>query len=354
MNKILTFFVLIVLSFSNVGSSSEFEDSRAKDIEILFNELADSELFNGAVLVAEEGDILFKDAFGEADFDSGRLLTNNSSFYIASLSKQFTAMSIMMLAEEKKLDYEDTLSKYFPEFSEYADSITIKHLLNHTSGIRNHARSTRPRFAEGLRNSDVLEILLDHEDVNFLPNEKFEYSNSGYVLLAMIAEIASGQPFHELLQDKIFNPLNMSSTRVYDESRPEIPNKAIGFTGLGERFEYNILTTGEGGMYSTIEDLYIWDQALYSKPLVEPESLEAAFSGAILNNGERTNYGFGWAVRGNKVNHSGGFAGFRSFIMRDIDNQRVIILLMNKLTGINLGELSSDIQEILDRPYLEK
>lgn len=320
---------------------------------MLLTELAESELFNGAVLVAEEGEIIYKDAFGEADFDSGRLLSINSSFYIASLSKQFTAMSIMMLAEEKKLSYEDSLSKYFPEFPEYADDITIKHLLNHTSGIRNHARSTRPRFLQGMRNSDVLEILIDHKDTNFRPNEKFEYSNSGYILLSMIAEISSGQPFHELLQDKIFSPLNMNNTLVYDESKPEISNRAIGFTGLEERFDYNILTTGDGGMYSTIEDLFIWDQALYSNTLVESESLEAAFSGTILNNGERTNYGYGWAVRGNKVSHGGGFVGFRSFIVRDMDNRRTIILLTNKLTGLNLSELSGDIQEILDSPILK-
>jgi CubicO group peptidase (beta-lactamase class C family) len=339
---------LIVLSLSHESLSSENTDSHAKQIENLLTELVETNLFNGAILVAEEGEIVYQNAFGAADFDSGRLLTIDSPFYLASVSKQFTAMSIMMLAEEGKLSYEDSLSKYFPEFPEYADDITIEHLLRHASGIRDYFGLVG--LVEDMRNSDVLEVLIRQESTNFKPNEQFDYTNSGYVLLSMIAEKSSGQPFHELLENKIFGPLNMDSTLVYDESRPEILNRAIGFTGRETAFDYNILTTGDGGMYSTVVDLFKWDQALYSEKLVGSDSLQSAFSGTYLNNGETSNYGYGWQVRDNIVSHGGSLVGFRTHILRDMGNHQTIILLTNKLTGINLNGLSSDIQDILNNP----
>ena len=211
--------------------------------------------FNGTILVSRNKKVVYRKAFGYANFETKENLIPESVFYLASVSKQFTAMAIMILNERNQLTYNDKLSKYFPEFPSYANVVTIKHLLTHTSGIPDHfgLNSYKP----DLTNQDVLEILIEQKSLEFKLGDRFEYSNSGYILLAMITEKVSGIPFHEFMKENVFDPLGMTNTLVYDESKPLISNRAIGYSINGTLNDYNILTTGAGGIFSTIDDMHL-------------------------------------------------------------------------------------------------
>ena len=256
-------------------------------------------------------------------------------------------MAIMILKEQNKLNYEDRLSDYFPEFPDYANKITIRNLLNHTSGIKswmnfNVFRARPGDFLDDITNEDVFEFLVQLDSLNFTPGEKYSYSNSGYVLLAMIVSKVSEQPFHEFMKQNIFDPLDMRNTLVWNNTKPDIPNKTIGYDKFGDIDDFNILTAGDGGIYSTIEDLYKWDQGLYTEKLVSKKTLNEAFTPVRLNNGNPSRiqsdstvgYGFGWLLRKNSneniVWHDGGFNGFQAIFYRELINHDLVIFLKNK------------------------
>lgn len=328
--------------------SSDVVTSNTK-VDSLMQHMYKNGMFNGTVLVTENGEITYKNAFGLADREENRELTTTSRFYLASVSKQFTCMGIMILKEKGLLSYDDTLHKYFPEFPDFAKNITIRHMMNHTSGIPDHYRLNA--YKKGLTNNDVLEVLLNHGKLDFQPGERYSYSNGGYVLLSMIAAKASGQPFSTFMKEHIFDKLEMNNTLVFDESDPQIENRAKGYNALNSLDDYEIFTTGAGGMYSNVNDLYTWDQALYTEKLVSFETMIEAFSPAELNNGETSPYGFGWGINrdGEKliVNHSGGMNGYRTFIRRYVDDKKSYILLSNNGDAIEMGGLNNALNSIL-------
>jgi CubicO group peptidase (beta-lactamase class C family) len=306
--------------------------------------------FNGTILVSRNKKVVYRKALGYANFDTKEKLIPESVFYLASVSKQFTAMAIMILSERNKLTYNDKLSKFFPEFPSYANNVTIKHLLTHTSGIPDHFRLNS--YKPDLTNQDVLAILIKQKFLDYKPGDRFEYSNSGYILLAMITEKVSGIPFHEFMKANVFDPLGMTNTLVYDESKPLINNRAIGYSMDGTLYDYNILTTGAGGIFSTIDDLYLWDQALYTGTLVSWGTIYEAFTPFILNNGEISNYSFGWFIyedeRRKTVSHSGSFSGFRTHICRDLANKNAYMLLTNNGDAFEMNKVVNAIRVFLD------
>jgi CubicO group peptidase (beta-lactamase class C family) len=260
-------------------------------------------------------------------------------------------MAIMILNERNQLSYIDQLSKYFPEFPSYANLVTIKHLLTHTSGIPDHFRLNS--YKPDLTNQDVLNILIEQKSLDFKPGDRFDYSNSGYILLAMITEKVSGMPFHEFMKANVFDPLGMNNTLVYDESKPLINNRAIGHSRDGTFNDYNILTTGAGGIFSRVDDLYLWDQALYSGTLVSWGTIYEAFTPFILNNGDISNYGFGWFIyedeKSKTVSHSGSLSGFRNYICRDIVNKNAYVLLTNNGDAFEMNKVVGAIRDFLDQ-----
>ena len=195
-------------------------------------------MFNGTVLVSKGDEVIYRKAFGFADLETNKELVPESSFYLASVSKQFTTMAVMILKEQGKLSYDDKLSQYFPDFPSYADSISIEHMMTHTSGIPDHYGLNA--YKKGLNNEDVYQLLIKQEKLDFSPGSRFRYSNGGYVLLSMIVEKASGQPFHEFMEAAIFSPLGMDKTLVYDQSEPEVTNRAIGYNATGKKDDYEI------------------------------------------------------------------------------------------------------------------
>ncbi len=345
--KQFSLFILMLISLN----ACYIKDKRER-IGSLMTELYEDGDFNGTILVTEKGQIYYDTAFGFGNFITKEPLTVSSSFYVASVSKQFTAMAIMILKEQNKLSYNDTLTKYFPEFPSYANKITIKHLLTHTSGLINYFKIDL--YKPGLTNEDVLNALIKQKALDFYPGNEFSYSNSGYIMLAMIVEKVSGKPFHVFMKESIFDPLGMKNTLVFDKSRPVIKNRAVGFNKKGDLDDYEILTAGDGGIYSTTHDLFLWDQSLYHNVLVDSATLSEAFRETKLNDGSLSNYGFGWVIAENKKNnivyHNGGLNGYRTSIYRDMNNQSCIILLTNKGDASKVESVTRKILEILRDP----
>ena len=325
-----------------------------------------------AVLVIRNGRVVHAKGYGMASLANQTPITPDTSFLLASVTKQFTAMAIMMLAGQGKLKYDDTLASFFPQFPAYAKGITVRHLLNHTAGFPEYdrlfqdaamvrkedyglpRRPARGGFEPTVQ--DVLKILAKQTEPRFAAGSKFEYSNSGYVLLALIVEKISGQRFARFLEQKIFQPCGMKRSLLYDETRPAIRNAATSYRKeSGGWVEVNYTPSnfvyGEDNIYTTIEDLYRWDQALEQHKLVPAATFEEAIKPGRLNDGSATAYGFGWNLgeRGGSKAHShgGSWLGFRTAILR-IPGQRLTVAVLSNAAEFRSGSMVDQILKIYD------
>ncbi|NQX39221.1 CubicO group peptidase, beta-lactamase class C family [Pedobacter steynii] len=306
---------------------------------------------NGNVLIAEKGKIIYEKSFGFADFETGRKLNLNSVFELASVSKQFTAMGIVLLEKQGKLKYEDELGLYIPELSSYK-GITIHHLLRHTSGLPDYMDLCEKNWDKSkiAVNQDVINLFQQLKPkADFAPNEKWEYSNTGYLLLATIIERVSKKSFADFLKENIFNPLKMKNSLVYrSRYQPQlIKNYAKGYVPdslkgkilpdeLGKAYYTHYLDgiVGDGMVNSTLEDLLKWDRALYTDQLINAEDKKKIFSSVKTDTGTDTHYGYGWVLEDNKIygkiaSHSGAWAGYITYIERHLDQDKTIIILQN-------------------------
>lgn len=305
--------------------------------------------FSGVVLVAENGTPIYQKAFGYREFENQIPLQTSDIFELASVSKQFTAMIIMMLKEKGLLGYDDSVTKYLE--LPYK-GITIRNLLTHTSGLPDY-QDIMDKYWDKTKvagNPDCIEYLNKYAPPKrFEPGEKYEYSNTGYLLLASIAEKASGKDFIELCRKWIFRKLKMKSTDIRTlEEKKATNNFAIGHIYVEERHKwvradsfpssnYTIWLgnrKGPGRISSTAADLLRWDQALYSEKLIKQSTLQEAFTPMKLNNGSLSNYGFGWSLRtdstlGKMVSHNGDNPGYKTQIIRYIDKKKTMIVLNN-------------------------
>ena len=345
--------LVIIIYLLGTLSPDCVAQTKAAKIDALMHNLSERGQFSGSILIANHGQIVYEHGFGQADIRRNVAFTPNTPVYLASLTKQFTAMAIMMLAERRKLLYSDPLSKYFPEFPSYAAKITIRNLLNHTSGIADYVGLGLER--PGLTNRDVLSALIRQPAPVFTPGEKFEYSNSNYVLLALIVEKVTRQPYRVFVDQNIFAPLGMKDTFVYDRPRSEFTRRAHGYNRFGDDSDYDLLTYGEGGIYSTVADLFKWDQALYTEKLVKRPTLDEAFTRAKLNDGSLANYGFGWAIseyNGETIyGHAGRYGGFNTYIKR-FPRERATIIFLTNHDFKNMSAIGNALINLLqDQPY---
>lgn len=322
--------------------------------------------FSGVVLVADSGRVLYHKAFGSQNFDTKEPMDTSSIFELASVSKQFTAMVIMMLKEEGKLNYDDAVEKYIPNLP--YKGITIRHLLTHTSGLPDYIEVMDQHWdkTKVAGNPESIEYLLKYSPPkHFEPGEKYEYSNTGYMLLASIAEKASGIPFVSFSRTRIFVPLEMTSSDIRSQEQKKLlRNMAWGHIWVPEKNayiradsmpqnDYNVWLgnrKGPGRISSCTRDLLKWDQTLYKEKLVNNSTLSEAFTPMKLSSGEISNYGFGWSLEthpqlGRVVRHSGGNPGYITHIVRYIDRNRTIIILCNNQHG-KFGELLSGAETI--------
>ncbi|MBC5772738.1 beta-lactamase family protein [Pontibacter sp. KCTC 32443] len=324
-------------------------------LDSIFTHLHKRKGFNGTVLVTKYDQVLYKGAFGYTDFQRKDTLTTQTAFQLASVSKQFTAMAIMMLKEQGKLHYDDSVQQYFPSFP--YKGITIRQLLTHRSGLANYTYFSDelwPDRNKPITNADVLNLMAVHKpNVYHLPNTHFDYSNTGYMLLASIVEKASGEPFANFMQKHIFGPLQMKNTFTYSIDVATLTGKvATGHTGGRRKRTPDYLDTvlGDKGVYSTVEDLYKWDQALYTQKLVKWETLEEAFTGSRPEKKNKEDYGFGWRIRpmesGDTVlYHAGLWHGYSTYLLRNPKDHSALIVLSNVPNG-SLGHLKA-IQQFL-------
>lgn len=340
MRKLSTLIILLLLWVSPLFAQQKILESALIQ--------AESNGFSGVVLVAEDGKILLEKAIGLRSFENQTPLQTTDIFELASISKQFTAMIVMMCQEKKLLDFDDLAEKYLDMAYK---GITIRQLLSHTSGLPDYQAIMDAHWDKSkvAGNPDILEYLNRYAPpMIFEPGEKYEYSNTGYVLLASIAEKVSGKDFVDLAEEWIFKPLGMKQTGIRTlEEKAAVPNFAAGHLkdSLGNyvnanKFHSSDYTVwlgnrkGPGRVSSSTGDLLKWDQALYTQKLVKKETLEEAFSPAKLNDGTRSYYGFGWEVEpkspfGKMVMHTGDNPGYQTIIVRFIEENKTIIVLNN-------------------------
>lgn len=292
-----------------------------------------------AVLVVKNGAPIFKKAYGLANLEENIPVEAQTNFRLASVTKQFTAMCIMLLVERGQLRYETSLQEVFPEFPDYGRAITIRHLLQHTSGLIDYEDLIPDTATVQVLDMDVLAMMKVQDSTYSKPGGKFRYSNSGFAVLAMIVEKLSGKTFATFLRESIFAPLEMTNTIAYEKGISEVNHRAMGYRMEGGKavFSDQSLTSavlGDGGIYSSVEDLFKWDQALYTNELVSEETRARAFTPGVLNDGTKTEYGFGWYVgeyRGHaRVRHSGSTCGFRNELQRYPESKFTVIILTNR------------------------
>jgi len=321
-------------------------------------------------LVYENGEIVFQSSDGLRSIDPIDSLTLNSQFRLASVSKQFTGVAIMKLKQAGNLDYDQKVNTILTDFPH--DNITIKHLLHHTSGIADYIKIINKNFIPQesarryiLGNNEILEIFYDtNPKLNFQPGEKFEYSNTGYLVLASIVEKVSNQHFRDFLKENIFEPIGMSHTTLYNYQEvndPNMPDRVFGYKKRKKEYmlnDYHLVNDvrGDGGIYSTLNDLYKWNMALVNYKVLPKEYLDEAWSSGTLNNGKKTRYGFGWSledkIKSKAVSHSGGWVGFTTFLFNEIETKSGYIILTNNSRG-DLSDIKKAIISIrADVPYV--
>lgn len=304
---------------------------------------------NGAVLLVKNNVILCDTILGYSDFDRKIPFQKQTSFYIASLAKPITAIGIMLLQQNNLLNYNDSVGKYIQELPEYAKNVTIKQLLTHTSGIKDYEGILEDKK---LTNEQVLHWLKAQSTLNFIPGSKYEYSNSGYIVLAKIIETISGKSIDLFLEENIFQPLKMEHSFIFTEALAQTVPKAIGFNKDECLDDYRQLTTGDGGIYATVEDLYKLDKALRKGLLINKANAELMYQQPLLSNGNRSEYGFGWFISKSPEKiamHTGGLNGFRSLFWRDLKNDITLIVLTNQGDAFPVHDFLREMKETMKK-----
>ncbi|MBU2940500.1 serine hydrolase [Lacinutrix sp. C3R15] len=352
-----TVFLFALLFFVNLS----FSQVKEAQITKLINTYTAYNTFNGSVLIAENGKIMYKKGFGLANMEWDIPNAPNTKHRLGSITKQFTAMLILQLAEAGKIDLQAPITKYLPDYPKAnGNKITTHHLLTHTSGIPNYT-SFPDFFQNKSRNPYTPEAFVKEFSemaLDFTPGEKFNYSNSGYFLLGVLVEKISGKSYEQMLQEKIFTPLNMKDSG-YDHHETILKNRATGYEPKGNKFvnsEYLDMSIpyAAGSLYATVEDLFLWDQALYTNKLLSKEYMNLFFKKHTkAGNGY---YSYGWFI-GNEpigntsetmatIAHGGGINGFNTYITRATSDQSLIVLLNN--TGMApLNDIAQAIRGIM-------
>jgi CubicO group peptidase (beta-lactamase class C family) len=287
------------------------------------------------VAVLRDGAPLIHRAYGLADVDARAAATPATNYRLASLTKQFTAAAILLLAEDGRLSIDDPVRKWLPTLPAAADDMVIRHLLTHTSGLIDFEDVIPEGSTSQLLDADVLELLEAENRSYFPPGTSYRYSNSGYSLLALIAGLASGKDFAAFLRERIFLPLGMQNTVAFEAGISAVVHRAFGHSAARNswtRTDQNLTsaTLGDGGIYSSIEDLAKWDAALYGDRLLRPASLRLAFQPATPTDDPTVRYGFGWRITGGTAWHSGESIGFRNVIVRYLEQRFTVIVLTNR------------------------
>lgn len=366
-------------------------------IDAIFAPLVTEQSPGLAVLVVKDGKKVFERGYGFRDLHTDAKIDAHTNFRLASCSKQFTAMAIMLLVHDGKLRYDQTLTEIFPDFPAYGKFITVRNLLNHTAGLQDYetlmdqADAPNSTYAfphhwtekNQIQDAEVLTLLEQTDHAMFPPGSQWYYSNSGFVILGLIVAKISGQPFAEFLSQRIFAPLKMDYTLAYQQGKNQITDRAYGHTKKGSTWQQTdqsptSATLGDGGIYSSLEDLAKWDEALRTNKLLSQEEMQPALTPFVFADGQQPTwpansdlpagspalYGFGWFLdpykNHSRMWHYGETQGFRSYIVRFTKNSTAannaiagttIIILSNR-TDLAPESLALQIADLfLNAPY---
>ena len=378
----LLFVFLVAITLQAAGPSPD--NTLPDRIDSIFSGLIQPSDPGLAVLVKKDGKVLFERGYGVRDLRSNAKIDSQTNFRLASFTKQFTAMAIMLLVHDGKLRYDEHLTDVFRDFPDYGKAITIRNLLNHTSGLPDYEELMDAQEKKGgpkwspehqIHDEEVLALLETQTVGRFAPGMRWEYSNSGYVVLGLIVAKVSGMPYREFLQQRIFTPLQMNHTLVYEKDTNTISERAFGHSKEGGKLvetdqSATSATLGDGGIYSNVADLAKWDESLTKHTLLSAQEMEPALTPVRLADGSEphsppdphaTNSGapavakdgFGWFLdpyKGHARNyHDGETQGFRTTIQRFINDHISIVILSNR-TDLNPNELSLKVADLLFQP----
>jgi CubicO group peptidase (beta-lactamase class C family) len=344
--------VLITLASASRAVAQSNNDSPLEKIDALFAQWNKPDSPGCALAVIRDGQVLYKHGYGIANLDHEIPISSKTVFKIASVSKQFTAISLALLARQGKLSLEDDIRKYLPEMPQYSSPVTIRQLIYHTSGIREYPHllqlaGTRPQDATA---DEIYKIITRQKELNFKPGDEYLYSNSGYFLLERIVQKVSGKSLRQFAEENLFKPLGMTSTRFHDDPSEVIRNRATGYSSRRDGgFAVEPTTSdavGSGGLLTTIDDLILWDRVFYQNKL---SLIREVLTRGTLNNGEKIDYGFGLEIetyRGlNEVGHGGVSTGFSADMIRFPDQRFTVVCLCNlaNIVSVTLTRQIADL-----------
>lgn len=339
---LLTVVALLGLCDPSRGQAPTDAALRAR-LDTMLTETFPADAPGAAVFVAYRGQVLIEKGYGLADVEAKSPITAGTNFDLASVSKQFTALALMLLADWDQLSFDDDIRKHLPELParDGKRPIRIRDLLHHTSGLPDYTGFWRDKHSDFSRvtNDDVIDLIKDRP-LNFEPGTKYEYSNSNYALMPMIVKRLTRKPFRDFLRDEVFLPLGMTRTVVVDDMSVVVPERAKGYRkakGEWQRAALDGPICGDGNVFSNVHDLGLWEQAVTAGRLARSATWELAFAPGRLDDGKPTQYGFGWSLglRNGKrtINHGGSWAGTRTYLGRWPDDRLTVVVLSNAEDG---------------------
>jgi CubicO group peptidase (beta-lactamase class C family) len=364
-NFIIAIVALLPLGMAARTSAQSSDTPTDREIHAVFSAISSPNAPGFAVLVRKDGHTVFQRGYGVRDLRSKARIDARTNFRLASFTKQFTAMAVMLLVHDGKLRYEETLAEIFPNFPAYGKMITVRNLLNHTSGLPDYEdlmdASEKKNGAtwtleKQIQDNEVLELLKKEKNGKFAPGTSWSYSNSGYVVLGLIVAKVSGKSYGDFLHARVFAPLKMNRTVVFQKGKNEVMNRAFGHTKEDDSFKETdqsatSATLGDGGIYSNLEDLAKWDEALGNHTLLSEREFQPALTPVKLNDGSNphwpkepnddnlhpeqpVSYGFGWFLdpyQGHqRMWHTGSTMGFYTVIERFMDQRLSVVILSNR------------------------
>ena len=319
------------------GGSTEPATSKDDPIDAIMSDY-DGNVPGAAVLVLRDGEPVVRRGYGLADVEAGVPVTAQTNFRLASVSKAFTAATVLLLAEDGVVALEDPVRKWLPSLPEAADGVTVHHLLSHTSGLVDYEDVMPEGLDRQVRDADVLAILEGQDRLYFEPGTQYRYSNSAYALLTLIVEAATGERYADFLRGRIFAPLGMEGSVAFEDGISAVANRAYGHSlvdGAWVRTDQSPTSAvlGDGGIYSSLEDMAKWDAALYDNRLLSDDTRALAFADQTAVAVDEDNveaYGYGWRLDGDRLWHSGETMGFRNVIIRDPAQRLTVLVLTNR------------------------
>ncbi len=356
--------LLLVLALAVASANAQSRELTEK-IDEVFRPYASTDAPGMAVVVIQKGKVVFEGAYGVADLENRIPITTKTDFRLASLTKEFTAMAVMLLAKDGKLKYDDPITRFFPEFPAYGKQFTVRNLLNHTSGLLDYediydeeTRGMNP--VPQIHDAEILRMMERQTKTKFTPGTKWDYSNTGYALLAMIVEKVSRKSYPEFVRERIFAPLGMTSSVAFVKGKNEVPRRAFGYRRSKDgtwQFADQSSTSavlGDGGIYSNVEDMAKWDAGLRDHKLLSEVQMQDALKPAPFEargpHEEPAQYGFGWFVNPYKGRrrmwHYGETSGFLTSIQRFTDDDLTVVVLANR-TDVDPGDLALKVADLV-------